>query len=701
MNEPFSPQPEQNPTPSHTFDEVPTPENSPDNSEHQRVVERVGAIRQNLDQLREAQESGESINESLSQSFQEWEASLDLREDTLNQRESAIREQRSALESTRCELEELRSSIETTSGELEDRVAELQQRDAESIERAHKLEETLNEARETNQELEFSNGSLGERLRELELELERSIGSQEASDELQRELESIRAERDSLRDEIENHRSSLASLEGELDGLRGALETSRAEASEAGELRERLSRSAADQDALTQDNQSLQEEIGSLRATIENLEHSLREGGASEAQLASMEQQLREACDRRESLEGEVDSMRARLDEAGDHDGQIEGLTQELDRARSDHDGLVARIGELEDQNATLREAIENAEPDTDTKAYESEIARRDLVIEKLSARLEDVEGSRESLQEALDRQHAAGDDTRNSLRMLRLRKMKKLLQSEGKKLSTARRSVAQKHTEAQKVLEQRAALAKEKSTLREREAKITKMARRNSIARVGCMLAIAIGILGYGAWEVAQMVPARFLVNATVQAKGPMADDLNELSAWREHMTSMMTNTRMIDAAADRMKLRGMDEYSSAPKLSELVNNHIDFAFPSPDVMHFSLVGMGDLQTERLLETYLAVFVSVTNDEAASYGGSISASITQSPRAEARPIDTNRQLVLAGGMWGGVTFLVLGVSVWASRAFASATSKLRTDAAEANHRAYSYDGISELPGAA
>ncbi|MFG0257991.1 MAG: hypothetical protein ACF8GE_08835 [Phycisphaerales bacterium JB043] len=684
----------------HTHETLENPDGTPDNFSSD-VMGHVSAIRENLDQLGMAHDSQQQNHESTSRSLQDWEASLDLREEALQQREQSLRAQRSEFDTTRAELASMRNSIEETSHKLEDRLAHLQERESQSIENASKLEEALNDALTANQELEFSNGSLCERLESLESSLRDANETGTRFEALQNEHEQICNERDTLRAELESHTASIESLEARLEELQRIADEAQSGTERIDELERSLASSQEERDSLRQQNDASQEELGTLRQTIESLESTLSESSGSQEQLDALEQQLREVTSQRDTLEQQTQSLRGELEEAGSCDDEVERLASSLKSASEERDALASRIASLEEENSSLRESMENADSNPDTQALQSEIDRRDLVIEKLSAKLEDVESQREALKAQTSQQHTSADSQHAATRMMRLRKMKKLLQSEGKKLSVARKSIAQKHSEAQKVLEQRNSIAKERTSLREREAKILKMARRNSIARVAFMLAIAIGILGFGAWEVAKMVPARYLVNATVQARGPMAGDESELTAWREHMTAMLTNTRLIDTAAERMKRRGIEEYASAPRLSELVNNQIEFTFPSPDTIQFSLVGMGDLDTERVLETYLAVFVSVTNDAAASYGGSVSASITQAPQAEERPIDTERQLMLAGGIWGGVTFLVLGVSVWASRAFASATARLRKDNEDATKRAYSYDGISQLPEAA
>jgi hypothetical protein len=728
---------------AHHENETPHEHDAHGEHTHDDVVDAVNALRGQLAGLGRDGDDDAGGRE-------EWESTLEARERVIAEREQALARERAAIKAHRLELKDAQQQIQQASDDLLERAAAVNREKADLDRQKHEQEQALRQHREELEaESKRRRADFDRRLEEeaaefrTRLEEEFTARKETLKAEISRQRESLEErERDLERRavELENHAQQIEentrALEERESGRIAELETALLERDQ------RLDRATRDAEALRVQFDTLRQEAqGAVdaRAELESLRVRLDDAESREAELhralaeardaagagESNTNALREEIARRDQRISELEAVAA---EAGDHaelaasfqndlngrDARIADLERSLEEALAagaaadEHDNerlaaLEAEIAARDEQIADLAASLEAARqavadagerPAVDP----AEIEKRDRAIEKLVDRLKKTEQERDALAatagEVADR-GAAYHDEHLQRRRERLLAYRRMVETESRKINQAKRAVAQRHAEAEKVLQHRRAIAEMRQSLEKTSARLEKRAKRYNAARLALMLVTALGALAFGAWHAATMVPMDYLAHATLRAEPVGADSLTDeqLQAWRKYAGGLVTDPRLVELAAERMKRRGLEEFGSAPALGAKMNEDLDFSFPSPDAMTVTLKGAGDLATQRVLETYLATMVSLANDARVQRSDGANTNVAAMPRAEDAPLDEQRLLVTAGVIWGVGALVVMTFGIWGVAVFSRMNARVNKDDQAAMKAAFEWSG--------
>lgn len=676
---------------------------------------------------------------------EEWEAALEARERVMFEREQALARERAAIKAHKHELRDAQQEMQQASDDLLERAAAFNRDKAEFDRQRQEHEGALRKKREEieaegkrrraefDRRVEEETASLRvameeelsartetlkaeivrqrERIGEREREIEQRVVELEArAVEIEargREL----SERDNQRvAELERERAererAATHAEREVEAMRAQMETFRQEAQGAVDARAELERLRVRLDNAEDREVELQRELASTR---EAADAKTFETDALRDQLAQRDERIAE-LERASADEGGraeiAQAFQERLEEREAQIGALEAALAEAERRARDAGGatderlaaLEAELAEREGAIADLRSQLESASAGVSAGAAQ-DIEKRDRAIEKLANRLEKVQKERDALAERAQAQPEAPEgaflDAHLARRRERLTAYRRMVEAESKKIGQAKRVVAQRNAEAEKVLQHRRAVAETRQALEKAQARVAKQAKRYNATRLMLMLVTAMGALAFGSWHVARMVPVDYLAHATLRAEpvGGAALSDEQLQAWRQYVGGLVTDPRLVELAADRMKRRGLAQYASAPALGAKINDDLDFTFPSPNMMTLTLKGAGDLPTQRTLETYLATMISLANDARLQRADQANTNVASMPRAEDDPLDQKRLLMTAGGLFGAGSLVLLTFGIWGVAVFSRVTAKVRVDDTAAVRSAFEWSG--------
>ena len=578
------------------------------------------------------------------------------------------------------------------------------------------LRDAYTETEKRENELDEARGQLAQARDRAELAAEQAREALAQTDRHKQEIDRLGAEADELRARAESAERSDAARGKELESVRAEAESARAQASdsdtahnkELARLRAEVDSAARERDdfarAVEQREAALleqREQMGLLETEAEGLR--AKAGEAEEA-----ERRVQDLLQQRDALLGQQDmTIAARTEEletqrqaaeaahakaVAEADRVAETLRSELAEAKAElqaseraHGSRSEAIDDLSNDLRTAREALEAAK--AEAKAGRAAIAERDAALDKVRA-----------LEEALELAKAAADgvaaldealDDRAALRRARLKRYKELLQEQAQKLVLAKKKLHQaaedQRATGEQLAQERSACA---STRRELDAAVARAAAKTVKSRVAsavCMAAVAVLLIGGASvWAAKSFVAGGRAASATLRAgadTGGAEANAEALEAWRAYCENLVADPRLAEAAADRMRLRGIEELSNAAALGAYVRASLDVDFPAPDTMRMHLRGEHAGTVQRALDTLAAAVVSSANDGFAVAAGKPKTVIAEAAQAEDEPMN-NDWVMAAGMMWGGGSALALlaGLGVWVRLS----RSKERYDADEA-----------------
>jgi len=525
----------------------------------------------------------------------------------LKRSQTAEREERSRLEALSREIEGRRASLDAQEQSLAERQEEL-------AARAGEIESRLGEVAEREAAVASRDDSVGAR--------ESTLSERESAIEQRDQEAAQREERlEKQARELQARRTEIASEAEQLRLEREAVASERS----------RLAQRAAELESAEQAQQESHSDAEGLRAELDQARAQLAE--ATHA-VASIEQ----------------DAAKAR-EEAEQRQSEIESLRQELETARSS-------AGASDEQTEALRQQIE----------------KRNEAIQTLKKRLDDAQAARAELEDRLEEARSSGgantlpNGVDASLRLMRLRRYRTLLQEESQKVRRAKDALAERQQECERILQQRMTLSKSKEELEALRRKLQAKAARRRGAGVVVWLALTIMAMGVMSWAVAdRVVPATYLASATIAADASGRELTPEQrQAWRQYCLDLTTDPRLMEVAAERMRRRGLVDLASAPDLSDRLASDLDTETTEPGAITLTLRGVGADRTERVLDTYLASLVSVANDAKSRRLDQASTVVAEAPEVEGRPVDDPRPLY-AGIGWGASSLLLIlaALVVW------------------------------------
>lgn len=578
-------------------------------------------------------------------------------------------------------LEQQDNEIAERARSIEERAASIDAREAEIDSRAAELDERADEIADNKQALHEMEESLAER--------ERAADEQKKSFEAQ--FDEIRERTEALKAEMEAFAETRSKLEEELAGARTEAQHAVAEKEEIEEARSvleadnsRLRGELAAAEAAGASADAANKALSELRASLE----------ARDAQVAKLNEKLEKAKSELESAHAAAadgDAVAQQLSDLqkslAERDEKINELTTDLDAARSAAEESRAAGEETTELRTQLEEAQRELEdlrnaPQAEPEPVSEQVAKRDQVIETLTAQLRDAETK---LAAASKGRASTTDVSKADLhRRDRLKAIRNSLRDKAARLSQAKQMIDQRQEEVDGILRLRSELASQREALQREREDIGKHSTKAGAGVAVICAAIAVLILAPVSWKVASIfAPADHLATATIELVSRDGSQLpaERLTAFRASVDELATDPKVVDQTASRMSRRGIETYTQPAALSAALNKHLDVSHPRPGAVDIAFTDKGSLQTQRALETYIAALVSATNDRASARMDSATVIVSKAPEATT-PVSLQGQAIAAAGVWAGSSFLMLIFLSFVAVAMTKARERIRNEEA-------------------
>lgn len=627
---------------------------------------------------------------------------------------SQLGEQDSQITELNATVADLTEKYEERSAELKSAMSKLRGREIELGERSKALEELaeksgnveqeLSEAREAyEKQLTQAQGSLAEALEKLERE-------QKVSEGLRAQVESLEQENAGnaeTQSQLKAIREQLTQREQELEDANAKLASMRSEAdSQSGESQELIQR--------------LQKELNAAKAKVDKLNAQLASIGAdTDEELTrqreksiELEQQSKQLVSELESLKGELekanterasletaqealrterDELQSKLDSTPDEDSeQSVAYQKQLEEAADREKELGAKLEERESQLKQLAERVVSLEseiaeagegggkPDEQAQAkitaLENQSSELIATIEKLNSQLE--------AERAKPREHSGtANDEWSQRRRERLGRMRKRLHADAEKVRLATDALQSRYEQCEQVLTKRAELAEAYEAIASAQRKVRNKEVRSGVF-IGLFALAAITLmLGVGSWFTAgRVAPGMYSSRATLTATAPegkLAE--SDLADWESYITGLITEPRFLEVAADRMKRRGISEFSTPGELGKHMDESLDIVASMPGEIVVEYRGVGAERAQRILDTFVVAISGAANNARPRRGDIAITNVQEGASLTTEPLDTKR-LEMAGMIFGGAMALamIVGGVLW--RRLAAAKAKFEND---------------------
>lgn len=661
-------------------------------ADEQDILSVLGSIEsqfQTLKKLRGEQEAAIGALERRELEVASRAEAVEGHERELAAREGQLRE----MESQQREMIERANALEAELSSREQGIIERERVVTERIEAAHEAERAATAALASLSERETT---LAQREQELEQRTvalcERESAVQEAvraSQRMEREARALKAEGEALSERAALRESEAAD---QLAAMQRTLEAAKREAEEA--VR-RAGKGDAEQD----------------RALRSALEEARAECARREAALAERSEAASRAEAEAEAMRGRLAEAEARCEELWSRIAQAEAQGATAGGAELDKRDLA--IGKLRDQLAEantradqtteeLRKAmlaLEQASASSGSGMFDtSELTKRDEAIEKLKAKLNQAK-------ERMDRLARERDEARRSssgapeagigaqaealrMRRARLKRQKELLAAQGQKIGKIKSSLETKQKQCEDVLALKSQLSLERAAVAKAVERAERRAAKNRagvfMLTVVAMIAIIVG----GSWQLSGTLrPGTYLAQMTVAMERDGASP-EHVASWSSYLERLVSDPQMLEAAADRMKRRGILELANPIDLHNFLEENLDLMAGEVGRLTLTLKGSSAQRTERILETLASAYIGLAN-ETRDLRMDRSATIVEArAQASSEPIEDPR-MALFGMMAGGGSALALFGTAVAWRVLIGRKRKIESeidavDAAEA-----------------
>ncbi len=632
-------------------------------------------------------------------------------ENELNQLRSATLEQASYFEATqqlqrevesqRVELEQFREEIEceqqrlgTHECELEEREQVLNERSASLDHRHAELEEAKKSLDEGERHLKEWEDRLKEQQQSIRSEWDNFKGEREALHEDQRRLEEERREATEARSQFEKEVVAFEELKEQLEREREELDTARQQIED-------------DRAEISRDRQSLEEQLGQLIEEENRIGEMKREAEAR-----------KQECDRAQhDLDGRETGI-TQLEE------QLQEQRSEIDRIKSEQEELAEELRKKEEEISSQRAAIqvakdalarkkialqseredfeterrafegkcnnENAEStddneSRDVEAQEAQLARISELEEEVSKREDAIRTLSQHyriLQTELDEQRNSNADSPVdnvstgkelsflALRKKRLRKERQLLRKRFHNLASSDGPMPGQIEAVRELAQQRALLAEVRNELNDAEKRMVQQwAHAGAVTRMFLIVVSVLLLAGASYFSVMQFVPAQYVAKAVVSAQAARAGfpiTAEQLHTWQAVNEKFATSDRVLKSTADRLSQRGYENLGSVDALQEYLDKSLSISSTADGMIEFSLIGKGQVDTRRLLETYSIAFVSASNSGSVKRTDGAKTKLTTPATVDPTPLKDNRLQVAGMAFGGSMLFLIpLGLLIY------------------------------------
>lgn len=195
----------------------------------------------------------------------------------------------------------------------------------------------------------------------------------------------------------------------------------------------------------------------------------------------------------------------------------------------------------------------------------------------------------------------------------------------------------------------------------------------RSASGSVGMgMLAAAMSlalIAGTSWWAAGQIDQPKFVAKATI-GMAEAVDEPGLAESWTSFHEELARDPQLLEYAAERLKRAGYPEYSTPSDVRRLMDESMTIDGGTPGRLNLQLLGPGRQRTQRLLDAYLSVLVSMANDSRERRADQSSTMVMIDAKANDEPVSDRRMpifAVLAGGLTvvcAGAGFFAAGVVV-------------------------------------
>jgi hypothetical protein len=167
--------------------------------------------------------------------------------------------------------------------------------------------------------------------------------------------------------------------------------------------------------------------------------------------------------------------------------------------------------------------------------------------------------------------------------------------------------------------------------------------------------------LAGASYWLAMGLVPARYVAHATIAAQARPGFPLTEaqLESWQSIHENLVLADSVIVPTAERLAQQGRSDLGAPEALREHLRENLAYQSVDAGTIHFSMLGKGGPETQRLLEAYTITFASVSNANRGKRTDGAKAHLAAPAALDPVPIEDDR-LLYAGLMYAGSLFLLL-----------------------------------------
>jgi len=397
--------------------------------------------------------------------------------------------------------------------------------------------------------------------------------------------------------------------------------------------------------------------------------------------LGKQQEQLQgqQALDLLAQAQRRLDEIRRLEEEQRQAAARLEEREQAL---QSRAEAVEAAARELEHRSSQPLRDVDAASPNAALEALRRERDEARRLAERLSGELEAAQARERKLAQRLQAARSETAAQRQALdrRRARLQAVRKALQLRAKKLLQVRDAIRAQAREAQALLKQREAIEQEKIRLAGARRKLAAKLKKRDASVLFAALSVGLAALLAISWAAAErLAPPMYAAQAQL---APTATEAAPavVEGWRTSLKKLLEDPRFVDAAAARLKRRGLVELGSPAALTALLRQRLDTAPTGPAGLRLTLLERGEQRAKLVLDTLLATAVSLANDARRLGAEGLSTQVASPPAVVGAVED--RRLVVAAAIFAGGATLLLGLAfAVASRAWRTAKALQDDDA--------------------
>lgn len=689
------------------------------------LAAREAAVSKDAEKIKTEQKTLEKLKQELAEREQQagkkveeaarLERDAAARAEELAAKQQQLAERLKGAEKTEQALKKQAEQVRAEQAALAHRVAQLEHEQAEQQKAVKQRLEALNEQTARLQEERAAFDEQRDHLGEDIAERQRTLREQQELVEVQlrqleergKDLEKRRASAEEARAALESDRREIKKFRAELAEQQRAAQAadkdagnaatlvkeSRARIDELEQQVERLKKQGEGAGAAEQAARAARDRVKQLEQEVKRLTADLDKARATPAappQGANGKPDPK-ARQRVQQLEEEIRRLQAQLEEAGNAESPRDAA--KLEAALRARQTAESELKMAREKVAQLSKELESAA--RGAKAAPDDVAKRDQAIRLLKDRLDKAEAARADAERQLHsasaraRSDAPATPAHLSHRRKRLANYRAAVQRRYAKIERAQETLKHRQAEYDKLLQQKAKLAKISETLKKREQKVA--GAKTFMHKMAAFLFLAFGVVVLAglSWAATDQVQiGTYHVRAEIQAdlRGRQAAD-SELADWQAYHEQLVLHPQLMERAAAEMRRRGIAELGAPAVLADKLKEDLYTSSDRNGRLVFDYVSTGAGRAERELETYVVTLVNTSMAGRAQRTDGIATVLTVEPTGTADPVNQLDKIKVAGAIFGGAfcCALLFTTVVWGRLAGAKKKFEMQEAAASAD----------------